>query len=281
VADEVSIEPRDGGVGWRFRVVERSGTSTGGFTGDAGRVDLHATVRPAFSEYRQQFTITPPNGAARPADVRFSPLRVVGFRSGQVVRFMAAGCPLRWLGAVSDVVIGVGQMTASEPVVPAVSGVLPVGEYVAGLPRKRMATGVLFRDGAGRVLLVQPSYKPNWEIPGGAVEAGESPWAAGTRELSEELGWDRLLGRLLVVDHVRPQDSRPEGVVFVFDGGELDESDLEGVVFPDAEILSAGFYSLSDAGKRVKPLLADRLAAALEAVRQGTTVLCEQGRRIS
>jgi 8-oxo-dGTP pyrophosphatase MutT (NUDIX family) len=159
--------------------------------------------------------------------------------------------------------------------------VLPVDQYVATLARKRMATGVLFRDAAGRVLLVEPSDKPNWEIPGGAVEADESPWATATRELAEELGWDRPVGRLLVVDYVRPQDSRPEGVVFVFDGGVLDESDLVGMVFPDAEILSAGFYPLDQAAQRVKPLLADRLAAALEAVDQGVTMLCEQGRRIA
>nr|WP_158102996.1 NUDIX hydrolase [Lentzea kentuckyensis] len=34
-----------------------------------------------------------------------------------------------------------------------------------------MAAGVLFRDKSGRVLLLDPSYKPNWEIPGGAVES--------------------------------------------------------------------------------------------------------------
>lgn len=34
---------------------------------------------------------------------------------------------------------------------------LPVEEYVAGLACKRMAAGVLFRDNAGRVLLVEPS----------------------------------------------------------------------------------------------------------------------------
>ncbi|HEY9339368.1 MAG TPA: NUDIX hydrolase, partial [Kribbella sp.] len=44
-----------------------------------------------------------------------------------------------------------------------------------------MAAGVLFRAVDGRVLLVEPSYKPNWEIPGGAVEADESPWAAAAR----------------------------------------------------------------------------------------------------
>jgi ADP-ribose pyrophosphatase YjhB (NUDIX family) len=154
-------------------------------------------------------------------------------------------------------------------------------QYVAGLARKRMAAGVLFRDTADRVLLVEPSYKPNWEIPGGAVEADESPWATATRELAEELDWDRPIGRLLVVDYVRPQDSRPEGVVFVFDGGLLDETDLAGTVFADAEIVSAGFHTLDQAAGLVKPLLADRLAAALEAVEQGVTALCEQGRRIA
>jgi 8-oxo-dGTP pyrophosphatase MutT (NUDIX family) len=144
-----------------------------------------------------------------------------------------------------------------------------------------MAAGVLFRDRAGRVLLVEPSYKPNWEIPGGAVEADESPWATATRELAEELGWDHPLGRLLVVDYVRPQDSRPEGVVFVFDGGMLDETDLMGMPFPDAEILSAEFHTVEEATGKVKPLLADRLAAAVHAAQHGVTVLCEQGQRIA
>lgn len=144
-----------------------------------------------------------------------------------------------------------------------------------------MVTGVLFRDKAGRVLLIEPSYKLNWEIPGGAVEADESPWDTAVRELGEELGWDQPLGRLLVVDYVRPQDSRPEGVVFVFDGGVLDETDLVGMVSGDGEILSAGFHTVPEARGKVKPLLADRLDAALQAVEMGSTVLCEQGQRIA
>jgi 8-oxo-dGTP pyrophosphatase MutT (NUDIX family) len=144
-----------------------------------------------------------------------------------------------------------------------------------------MAAGVLFRDGSSRVLLVKPSYKPNYEIPGGAVEADESPWAAATRELAEELGWDRPLGRLLVVDYVRPQDSRPEGLVFLFDGGIADETELVGLQLPGAELVSVAFHTLREARRKVKPLLADRLAVALEAVEEGVTALCEQGRRIA
>ncbi|WP_211336228.1 NUDIX domain-containing protein [Nocardia tenerifensis] len=152
---------------------------------------------------------------------------------------------------------------------------------MAGLPRKRMAAGVLFRDGADRVLLVQPSYKPNFEIPGGAVEADESPWATAQREVREEIGCDYPLGRLLVVDYVRPQDSRPEGVVFVFDGGQLTEDDVAAMVFAESEIVSADFHTMAEARGKVKPLLADRLESALDAIRLGTTVICEQGRRIA
>lgn len=157
--------------------------------------------------------------------------------------------------------------------------VVPVEQYVAGLNRKRTVAGVLFRDAQDKVLLLQPSYKPNWEIPGGAGEADESPWATATREVAEELGiTDRPLGALLVVDYVRPQDGRDEGVVFVFDGGLVDETDLVGLSFTDGEILAAELCTEQQVRAVAKPLLADRIASALHAVRTGRTVLCEQGR---
>lgn len=171
-------------------------------------------------------------------------------------------------------------MTAPKPTTPASVDPLPVEQYVAGLARKQLAAGLLFRDGAGRVLLVEPSYKPNWEIPGGAVEAEEAPWATARRELREELGLDRAPGRLLVVDHVPPRDSRPEGLRFVFDGGRLTDADVAAMAVPNAEILSASFHTLEELAGKVAPLLADRVAAAVEAAELGVTALCEQGRRI-
>lgn len=60
---------------------------------------------------------------------------------------------------------------------------LPPDQYVASLARKRMVATAFFRDVEGRVLLVNPAYKEAWDLPGGAVEAEESPHAACRREV--------------------------------------------------------------------------------------------------
>jgi ADP-ribose pyrophosphatase YjhB (NUDIX family) len=64
-----------------------------------------------------------------------------------------------------------------------------------------MAATAFFRDEQGRVLLVNPSYKETWDLPGGAVKAEESPHAACRREVAEELGSTAL--RLSVLQRQR------------------------------------------------------------------------------
>lgn len=86
----------------------------------------------------------------------------------------------------------------------------------------RTAAGVLFRDAAGRVLLVKPSYKDGWDIPGGYVEPGESPLRAARREVSEELGINVEVGPLLVVDWA-PHPNEGDKLLFIFDGGQLND----------------------------------------------------------
>ena len=73
-------------------------------------------------------------------------------------------------------------------------------EHEAKMARPRMASGALFFDDEGRVLLLEPTYKDYREIPGGYVEKGESPRQACIREVREELGISPPIGRLLAVD---------------------------------------------------------------------------------
>ncbi|MGH3325440.1 MAG: NUDIX domain-containing protein, partial [Streptomyces sp.] len=89
-----------------------------------------------------------------------------------------------------------------------------------------VAAGVLLFDERDRVLLVDPTYKPGWEFPGGVVEPGEAPARAGVREVAEELGL-RLAAdlRLLVADWEPPKPPGYGGLRLLFDGGRLGARD--------------------------------------------------------
>jgi hypothetical protein len=41
--------------------------------------------------------------------------------------------------------------------------------------RKRVSADILLRDQRDRILLVDPTYKPDWDLPGGMAEANEPP----------------------------------------------------------------------------------------------------------
>ncbi|MFI7546499.1 NUDIX domain-containing protein [Actinoplanes sp. NPDC049599] len=147
-------------------------------------------------------------------------------------------------------------------------------EWTATLPRKRMGAALLFRDPADRVLLVEPTYKPHWELPGGVVEADESPRDAAAREITEELGLAVVPGRLLVVDWVPPRDGRTDGLMLVFDGGRFTDP----VRLDTSELRSWAWCDPDEATQRLLPLLARRAAAALQAARTRTTAYLEDGR---
>ena len=70
------------------------------------------------------------------------------------------------------------------------------------MPKKRVGAGVAIVHQNLRILLVEPTYKDTWEVPGGMVELDESPRQGARRECLEELGFDVEIGRLLVIDWV-------------------------------------------------------------------------------
>ncbi|HEX4700186.1 MAG TPA: NUDIX hydrolase [Actinomycetes bacterium] len=150
--------------------------------------------------------------------------------------------------------------------------------WQATLPRKRMGAGVLVRDGDDRVLLVEPTYKPDWEIPGGTVEVDESPRTGCAREVREELGLDLAVGRLLVFEWQPPARDRTESLLFVYDGGVL-PPDAE-VTLPADELRSYRFVALDDCDALVSPRLGGRLRAAMTALTQGVLVELESGVRV-
>jgi 8-oxo-dGTP diphosphatase len=150
-------------------------------------------------------------------------------------------------------------------------------DFTATLPRKRMGAGALLTDDRGRMLLVEPTYKDYWEIPGGSVEADESPYTAVVRELKEELGLPVQPGRLLVVDWVPPRPARTEGLMMVFDGGILTPEQTAQIRLPAEELRSWAWSTEQEAAQRLSELLARRIAAAARARAEGTVAYLENG----
>ncbi|KUL23807.1 NUDIX hydrolase [Actinoplanes awajinensis subsp. mycoplanecinus] len=144
-----------------------------------------------------------------------------------------------------------------------------------------MGAGVLLSDPAGRALIVEPTYKDHWEIPGGVVEADESPYAAAARELTEELGLAIRPGRLLVTDWVPPVPGRTEGLMLLFDGGVLPDEQAGRIRLPADELRSWAWCTGPEAATRLSGLLARRLTAAIEARAAGTVAYLEDGFALS
>jgi 8-oxo-dGTP diphosphatase len=155
---------------------------------------------------------------------------------------------------------------------------LPRDEYIASLPRKRMAAMALFRDDLGRVLLVNPTYKDEWLLPGGSVEADESPHAACRREVVEETGLDRAPGRIVAVDWVPARSDWPEGLSVIYDGGVLSSADIEDIVVDGEEISEFRFVVPDQVGLLMSARSNRRIAACLKALRSGEVLSLEDGR---
>ena len=95
----------------------------------------------------------------------------------------------------------------------------------------------IVRNGEGEVLLIRRADGGTWDLPGGAVEPGETPSAAVVREVREETG---LEVRILCVAgvfggaafrHTYPDGQRIEAFSVTFEceivGGELRNRDGE------------------------------------------------------
>ncbi|WP_203568352.1 NUDIX domain-containing protein [Aestuariimicrobium ganziense] len=154
---------------------------------------------------------------------------------------------------------------------------LPRREFLLTLPRRRLAAGLLLRDGQGRVCLVVPTYKPNKILPGGTVETGESPAEATAREVVEELGLDLPVGRLLVIDEVKPdQDDDHGAMILGYDGGVLTDEQISAIGWPEDELSGVVFVHPDDLDQHCTPANAARVRAALAALADGT--VAELGR---
>ncbi|HJE51682.1 MAG TPA: NUDIX hydrolase [Tessaracoccus flavescens] len=138
------------------------------------------------------------------------------------------------------------------------------------LPTKRVIAHALFRDEVGNVLLLETTYKQDWELPGGVVEPGESPRVGAIREIEEELGITVELGQPLLVDWMPPYLGWSDAVEFIFDGGTISPSVAQVLGTDDREIKAIHWVPAAEVASHVTELSARRIALMLSGFRGST-----------
>lgn len=156
---------------------------------------------------------------------------------------------------------------------------LPPEQHYLRLAKKPSSSAVIYTDSSQKVLLVKTSYRDYWMLPGGNVEAMESPLQAGLREIREELGADLPIKRLLGLEYLQDEDR--EYYHFIFWGGELDAEKISNINIQKEEITEYKFYDLDTAKQAVRPRSQEMIAKLIEAVKLNSIVYFENGKPVA
>ena len=152
------------------------------------------------------------------------------------------------------------------------------GPAAAAVPAIPASAGALLFDTAGRLLILKPTYKSGWTIPGGVMEAdGETPWDACRREVREECGVEVSAGRLACVDFRRPKPGKPGGIRFLFDCGVIDAAALAAIRLQAEEISAHRLEPVASALTLLRGPIRRRVRAACE---RGGLCYLENGRPV-
>jgi len=148
--------------------------------------------------------------------------------------------------------------------------------FYAQLPTKRVGAGALFFLD-DKILLLKPTYKAGWTIPGGVVEANESPYVACIREIREEISLNIESLKLLAVDYRPAEGVQTEFIHFLFNAGQITKKQANQIVLDKKEISEFCWASIDDAKNLLSPHLAKRISPAMLALNENRAVYLENG----
>ena len=151
-------------------------------------------------------------------------------------------------------------------------------EYYESLPGKRISTGVLLFY-KNQPLLVQPNYSAGWILPGGTVEAEESPMEGLMREVRENLGLSITPTHVLAIDYIHNKDVKGEYLSFLFGAIDLSEQQVQNISVSLKDIKDYKFVDMNVAYSMLVPAIARRVQSALKAVTENyVMVYLEDGK---
>lgn len=118
------------------------------------------------------------------------------------------------------------------------------------------ASGILF-DAEGKVLLCHRRDFDLWDLPGGRVERGETPWEGVVREVKEEVGLDVEIVRLVGVYSKKQKND----VIFSFICREIG-----GLLTITDEVDDFAYFSPYDLPRNLSPKHVERIVHAMQGV---------------
>ncbi|KRV48992.1 hypothetical protein AQ490_21995 [Wenjunlia vitaminophila] len=156
-----------------------------------------------------------------------------------------------------------------------------LARYLARHPAPAAAVDALIRDEQGRLLIVDPSYKAGWDVPGGMLD-DEELHVGLCRELEEELQVSNVrVGRLLAVDSIPRSVYGRSLIACVFAVRLAEPVAAEHLVLQADEIRAAAYLPEAEALARLPGGLRRRVAAAVDAERGAHTAYLCDGRPLN
>lgn len=154
---------------------------------------------------------------------------------------------------------------------------LPDDVYFKSLDRKRGSACVLFiRD--GKLLVLSFSYKKGLELPGGRIDARESPDECAIRECREEIGVEAKLLQCLGVDYYRSTVERGDAYHFTF-LGDLGDQEIR---IDKKEVTGYQWLPVAEAVAEITkqtPLFGSGLDKLIATI-GGGTLYCREGQPV-
>ncbi len=156
--------------------------------------------------------------------------------------------------------------------------IMPQISYIESLHKKVVGAACVLENEQKEILIMKPSYREGWLIPGGVLLPMESPKEGCVRKTKEEVGITIVEPTLIGVTHsLRRSDEneRYESIHFIFFGGILTPEQIEEIHLQEKAFEQYRFAPLERARTLLDFPLNDRVAQSLTALDHHTVAYIE------
>ncbi len=136
--------------------------------------------------------------------------------------------------------------------------------WMSTLAKRHTASGAFIFSAQNQLLILKPSYKDGWNLPGGVSDQFESPYQTVIRECKEETNLDIHIKDLVLIDYSRKiiDDYEHDYIEFYFTATVKNLSEIQ---IDKEEIIDYKFVDITESQNYLTQNYHTRLTAFLNA----------------